>query len=160
MTFVVKENDSVTLPDVVSLPPAWFETEGKNRHYVRLAVGKHLLSLKAKKREGAAGNQVWVKPGLLQPIDADKEIRIVGISKTQFKIDRLFRTSGGRFDVLGLLLILSGLIIQISFLFGDGVYAFWTSSFETKSFLNRLGSCLSACGVLVFVMRRLWFSTE
>ena len=100
MTFVVKENDTVTFPDVVSIPPAWFETEGQNRQYARLAVGKKFLSLKAREREGATGNHLWVKPGLLKPIDVDREVRIVGISETQFKIDRLFKTSGGRIDVL------------------------------------------------------------
>ena len=159
MNYSIKECDTITDPGVVSMPG--ISKERPLKQYVHLRVGKYCLSLRVIKREGAAGCQVWVKPGLFKSIDVDnKDVCIVGISKTQFKIDRLFKTAGGQIDLLGLLLISSGLIIQVSFLFGEGVYPFLSFPGETKRFLLGLGSSMSAFGVFVFAVRRLWFSND
>ena len=161
MQYEVKETDTISTPSVMSIPRDWFK-ENPDRQYARLKVGKYCFSLRVIKREGAGGFQAWVKKGLLKSIDDDskKKVCIVGISETQFKVDRLFKTHSGRVDVSGMLLILSGLIIHVSFLFGEGVYPFLTLSDETKGVLLGLGSFMSPLGVFVLAVRRLWFSSD
>jgi len=150
------------LPNIASIPPDVWRDAGlgaaTNRD-VRLRSAKKTTYLTALPREGAAGRQVWVGPGILGlAAGAVNNCDIETVAPKSVRRHLLFGTWNGRLALLGLALASAGILIQTYNALGDGG-PFGDIGKPQRALMSAIALGLQLIGLVLVFWRGLWRRT-
>ena len=161
MCYVVKEVNDNYAPGsfVASFPKSWRRTH-PNAGFVRLLANGQRRSFRTVIRSTATGNVVFVDPDTFALRGKTKPITVAPISETQYRLDRLLASKGGRIDAIGLACVVFGMSVPLSFNLGKIVPLVPSIGEAATTWVQWLASAIGLIGVILVGIRRVAFRDE